>query len=184
MSESIYNEADLFRSETSIHGRATMLAILMGGHLDVRKRPNMPTDMYAWFAAPDGRIYGHMFRPNAPFSKGVIPQIFKCGATTAFSDKINLMLNGSMSTKDVVEACFEEDSIRYSGMDVSKLIEDRGQDVLEMTGSLGEAAKVLKDNDVCNFTPEMMENLTKTVKDVFGKKKQTIKGQQVVAAQA
>ena len=172
-------ETDLFRSETSIHGRAVMLAILMGGKFDVRKRPNMPTDMYAWFAATDGRIYGHMFRPNAPYSKGVIPQIFKCGATTAFSDKINLMLNGSMSTEEVVKACFEEDSIRYSGMDVSKLIEDRG-DVLEMTGSLGEAAKVLKENDVCNFTPEMMNNLTETVKEVFGKKKQ-LTGKQATA---
>lgn len=185
MSESIYNEADLFRSETSIHGRAAMLAILMGGKFDVRKRPNMPIDMYAHFGASDGRLYGHMFRPNAPFSKGVIPGVFKCGdASSTFSDKINLILNGSMSTREVVETCFEENSIKYGGMDVSKFIEDRGQDILEMTGSLEEAAKILKDNDVCNFSPEMMLNLTNLVKEVFGKKKQITSGQQATKIQA
>jgi hypothetical protein len=182
MAEELYNDSDVFKSGTvPIHVKAAFLALLMGGKFDVKKEPNKATRMYAHFGGPDGVLYGHMFSPNAPFSKGVIPQVFKSCATTAFSEKVNLMLNGSMSSRDVIETCFEEDSIRYSGMDVSNLIESRGQDLLELTGSLSEAAKILKENDIYNIPSDMMESFVNNVRDVFGKKKQTTRGQQVAA---
>lgn len=185
MAESIYNEADLFRSD-NIHGKASALAVLMGGQLDVKKGPNKPTCLYAHFGGSDGMLYGHMFSPNAPSSKGVIPQLFKSTATTAFSDKVNLMLNGSMSTEEVVQACYDEVSVKCPGLDAAKLVEESAnEDEPNIPNGLRQVAKVLKENDVCNIPEEMLSALIATTKAVFLKKKQNSRGQgQQVASQA
>lgn len=174
-------ETDLFRS-TEVNGptKACILICLLGDMPIVEKKPKYPVMIQARVSIADGTRQGFEFSPNAPVSKSAY-QTYKVGATSSFADCVDRIFSGDMSTEEVVKAAYNEATIRYAKADISKFIEpSKDQDILNMQEKLKETAKILKEFDIYNIPEEMMNNLTETVKEVFGKKKQ-LTGKQATA---
>jgi hypothetical protein len=173
-------ETDLFRSDLSVHAKAAAVACMIGGGVSVKREPNKPTMLHSYFFAPDGRLCGDMFVPGAAYSKGVIPQMYKYGASAKFADKLERIFNGNMSSEEVVKACYDECVVRYSTADISKFVEENpNTEILSMPERLEKAFEDLREYDVCRVPSEMVENLKNLIVDTYGKKKIVTKGEQM-----